>query len=188
MFMAEKGITVPKVDIDIGKGENRKEPYLSKNPMGTVPALELDDGSVVSEVTAICEYLDEKFPKPTLIGSTPEERVKTRMWTRRVDLNIVEPMTGAFHYGEGLPLFKDRIYCIPEAAKGLKELAQRQLTWLDKQMGTNEFIAGPRISLADILLYCALTSFGGAGQPLNKDNKRVAAWYERVAGRPSAKA
>ena len=188
MFMAEKGINIPTVNIDIGAGENRKEPYLSKNPMGTVPALELDDGSVVSEVTAICEYLEEKHPTPALIGASPEERVKTRMWTRRVDLAIVEPMTHAFHWGEGLPLFKDRIFCIPEAAKGLKELAQRNLTWLDKQMGRNEFIAGPRISLADILLYPAITAFAGAGQPLNKDNKWVAAWYERMAARPSAKA
>lgn len=188
MFMAEKGISIPKAEIDITTRENRKEPFLSKNPMGTVPALELDDGSVVSEVTAICEYLEEKHPNPSLIGTTPEERVNTRMWTRRIDLNIVEPMTGAFHFGDGLPLFKDRIFCIPEAAKGLKELAQRNLTWLDKQMDKNEFIAGARISLADILLYPALAAFGPMGQPLNKDNKRISGWYERMAARPSAKA
>ena len=188
MFMAEKGITIPKADIDIAAGENRKEPYLSKNPMGTVPALELDDGSCVSEITAICEYLEEKHPSPALVGTTAEERVKTRMWTRRIDLNIVQPMTDAFHFGEGLLLFRNRLFCIPEAAAGLKELAQRNLTWLDKQMGKNEFIAGSRISLADILLYPALSSFGAMGQPLNKDNKWIAAWYERMAARPSAKA
>ncbi len=188
IFMAEKGIEIPKVDIDIGKGENRQEPYLSKNPMGTVPALELDDGSFISEVTVICEYLEEKHPSPALVGATPEERAKTRMWMRRIDLNIVQPMTDAFHWGEGLPLFKDRIFCIPEAASGLKEHAQRNLTWLDKQMGKNEFIAGARISLADILLYPSLVAFGAAGQPLNKDNKWLAAWFERMSARPSTKA
>jgi len=188
MFIAEKGIDIPKIEVDMQAGENRKEPYVSKNPTGTVPALELDDGTIVAEVTAICEYLEEKFPKPVLIGATPEDRLMTRMWVRRVDLNIVEPMTNAFHYGEGLPLFKDRIFCIPESANGLKELAQRQLTWLDGLMGKNEFIAGPQITLADILLYPFLAIFDGMGQPINRDNKWVAAWYDRMAARPSAKA
>ena len=188
MFIAEKGIDIPKQDIDLRGGENRKQPYLSKNPTGTSPALELDDGSVVSEVTAICEYLEEKFPKPVLIGATPEERVKTRMWTRRIDLNIVEPMTNGFRYAEGLQMFKERRHCIPAASKDLKETAQEQLTWLNGLMGGNEFISGPRLSLADILLYVFLTFGQAVGQPLNKDNKWISAWYERMAARPSAKA
>jgi glutathione S-transferase len=188
MFMAEKGIDIAKIELDLRGGENRKAPFLAKNPTGTSPALELDDGTVVSEVTAICEYLEEKHPNPPLIGRTAEERVKTRMWVRRVDLGIVEPMTMSFHYGEGLQMFKDRLFCIPEAAPGLKELAQRQLTWLDGLMGSNEFITGKSISLADILLYPFLAIFSGMGQPINPKNKWVAAWYERMAARPSAKA
>jgi len=188
MFIAEKGIELPKIEIDLRGGENRKQPYVAKVPTGTSPALELDDGSVVSEVTAICEYLEEKHPRPALIGATCEERVKTRMWVRRVDLNIVQPMTDAFHYGEGLAMFKDRIFCIPEAASGLKERAQRELAWLNGLMGKNEFIGGARITLADILLYPFMAIFSGMGQPLNPNNKWVAGWYERMAARPSAKA
>ena len=94
MFMAEKGFAVPKVEVDLRGGENRREPYLQANPSGQLPALELDDGTVLAEITAICEYVDEvKKDTPSLIGDTPEERAKTRMWTRRIDLNIAEPAT-----------------------------------------------------------------------------------------------
>src|SRR3546814_3470703 len=85
---------IPEVSVDLRGGENRRAPYnVDVNPAGQTPALELDDGSILSEITAICEYLDEKYPEPTLIGSTPEERANTRMWTRRVDLKICEPLT-----------------------------------------------------------------------------------------------
>jgi glutathione S-transferase len=89
IFMAERGVDLPKIDIDLRGGENRREPYLSKNPAGQSPALELDDGSCITEITAICEYLDEIAPGRSLIGSTPQERAETRMWTRRIDLNIL---------------------------------------------------------------------------------------------------
>ena len=90
MFMAERGITLPLEDIDIMKGKNREAEYLKTNPAGQSPALVLDDGSIVAEITAICEYLDEKFPGASLIGATPEERAQTRRWARWCDLNIME--------------------------------------------------------------------------------------------------
>ena len=121
MFMAEKGFDVPKVEVDLRGGENRREPYVGVNPSGQCPALELDDGSVLAEITAICEYVDEKKKDtPSLIGDTPEERAKTRMWTRRIDLNIVEPAANGFRFSQGLKMFEKRIRCIPEAADGLK--------------------------------------------------------------------
>ena len=125
LFMTEKGIEIPEVSIDLRGGENRRAPYnVDVNPAGQTPALELDDGSFLCEVTAICEYLDERFPEPTLIGSTAEERANTRMWTRRVDLKICEPLTNGFRFAEGLPLFEPRLRCLPEAADGLKATAQ----------------------------------------------------------------
>jgi glutathione S-transferase len=188
MFIAEKGLPIPVETVDIVKGENRQPPYLGKNPSGGVPCLELDDGSYLSEITAICEYLEEKHPAKPLIGVTPEERAATRMWTRRVDLLICEPMTNAFRFGEGLQLFKDRIPTIPEAAPGLKRAAQQRLSWLDGLMGGKTFLCGNRLTLADIMLYCFLATFEPMGQPLNRDNRNVAAWFDRMAARPSAKA
>ncbi|MFP5468973.1 MAG: glutathione S-transferase family protein [Alphaproteobacteria bacterium] len=186
MFMHEKGISLPTEKVDLMKGENRKEPYLKLNAFGQTPALELDNGSFLSEITAICEYLDEKNPNDTLIGKTAEERAETRMWTRRIDLNIIEPLTNGFRYAEGLGLFKDRIPTIPEAAPGLKKVAQHNLAWLDKQMEGKQFIAGARLTMADVLLFCFLDFAAGVGQPLPSELKNVTAWFGRMKARPSA--
>ncbi len=188
MFMAEKGIEIPREEIDIRAGENRREPYLAINPSGQCPALQLDDGRVIAEITAICEYLEDKFPEKPLIGTTPEEKAETRMWTRRVDLNIVEPMANGFRFAEGLKMFKDRIHCIPHAADDLKAIAQERLGWLDGLMEGKPYIAGDRFTLADVLLFCFVDFANNVGQPLNRDRKNIAAWYDRVKARPSAAA
>lgn len=188
MFMAEKGIDLPREEIDLRGGENRRAPYTDKNPSGQTPALELDDGTILAEITAICEYLDEKNPKNSLIGDTPEQRAETRMWMRRIDLNILEPLANGFRYAEGLPLFQNRMRCLPEAAPGLKLIAQDKLTWLDGLIAGRQWICGDRFTLADILLYAFLDFGGQVGQPLNPENKNIAAWFERVKARPSAAA
>lgn len=188
MFMAEKGIELPKVEVDLMGGENRREPYLAKNPSGQLPCLELDDGGHLAEITAICEYLDEKFPGGSLIGKTPEERAETRMWVRRIDLNIVEPLAAGFRYSDGLKLFQNRIHVIPQAAADLKEIAQERLKWLDGLMAGKSYVCGERLSLADILLFAFLEFGARVGQPLDPALKTVGAWYERMKARPSARA
>ena len=188
MFMAERGIEIPTEDIDIMVGANRQPDYLEKNPHGQSPALFLDDGSLITEITAICEYLDETNPGDSLIGSTPEERAQTRRWTRWVDLKIVEPMTTAFRGAEGLPMFKDRMRCLPEASDGLKAFTQDNIAFLDKQMVGRDYVAGDKFTLADILLFCFLAFGEQVGQPLNRDLKNVAAWFDKVSKRESVKA
>ncbi len=190
MFMAERGISgIPTETIDIRAGDCRKEPFLSKNPSGQCPALVLDDGMVIAEITAICEYLDEVGPAgTTLIGKTPAERAETRMWCRRIDLNILEPMANGFRYGEGLKMFQDRIHCIPTASDDLKATAQEKLTWLDGLIAGRTFVCGERLTLADILLFVFLDFFAGIKQPLNENNKNVLAWYGRMKARPSTAA
>ena len=131
MFAQEKGLDLPMEEVDLMGGENRQDDYLKLNPSGQLPCLETDDGTLIAEITAICEYLDEIGDGPSLIGDTPEERAATRMWTRRVDLNICEPLANGFRYSEGLPLFKERMITIPEAAEGLKQIAREKLAWLD---------------------------------------------------------
>ena len=188
MFAAERGVDLETVEVDIMGGENRQEAYLAKNPAGQLPALELDDGSFVSEVTAICEYLDETADGAPILGSTPAEKAQARMWTRRVDLGICEPLANGFRFSEGLDLFKPRMLTRPEAADGLKAMAQDKLGWLDAQLAGKDFIGGDKLGLADILLFCFLTFGANVGQPLNPDNKNVAAWFERMQNRPSAAA
>jgi glutathione S-transferase len=187
-FAAEKGITLQTETVDIMKGENRQAPYLQKNPAGGTPCLELDNGAYISEITAICEYLEDKYPAKPLIGSTPEEKAETRMWTRRIDLNICEPLANGFRYSEGLPLFKTRMTTLPEAAEGLKRIAQERITWLDGLITGRQFVCGDRLTLADILLFSFLNFGTQVGQPLNEKNKHIKAWYDRMAARPSAKA
>jgi glutathione S-transferase len=190
MFMAEKGIDLPKVEVDLRGGENRREPYTSKvNPAGQCPALELDDGTVIAEITAICEYLDEiRKDTPSLIGDTPAERANTRMWVRRIDLNIVEPGANGFRFAEGLKMFQNRIRCIPEAADGLKATARDKLTWLDGLVGSKPFVAGNKLTMADILLFAFVDFMKQVGQPLDAANKNLGAWFERMKARPSAAA
>ncbi len=188
MFMAEKGISLPRVEVDLLGGENRQADHLARNPSGQTPTLELDDGSFIAEITAICEYLEEKHPTPPLIGATAEERAATRMWTRRIDLQIVEPMLNGFRAAEGHELFKTRVRLLPQAAADLKTLAQERITWLNGLIGGRDFIAGPRFTLADILLYCAMDFGRTVGQPVNRDNANIAAWFDRVGARPSAEA
>ena len=188
MFMAEKGLKIPFVEIDLMKGENRKEPYLKVNPHGQMPALELDDGSHLSEVTAICEYLEEKNPQAPMIGSTPEDRAECRMWTRRVDLNICEPLANGYRFGEALRFFEKRIPVVPEASPGLKMIAANRLQWLNGQIAGKEYLCGKRFTLADILLYCWIDFGGQVGQPLDPANTNIAAWFARVGERASVKA
>ncbi|HEX3809334.1 MAG TPA: glutathione S-transferase family protein [Rhizomicrobium sp.] len=188
MFMAEKGIEMPVQDVDLMKGENRGPDHLKRNPHGQMPALELDNGHYISEILPICEYLEDTHPKPALIGTNPEEKAQTRMWTRRIDINIFEPILTGFRFSQGLPLFKDRIFTAPEAADGLKAMAQNRVTWLDGQIAGKEWICGNRFTLADIHLFCGLDFGAQVGQPLNPQNKNIAAWFERVKARPSAQA
>jgi glutathione S-transferase len=112
-FLLEKGLDVPRRETDILGAENRGPAFLKLNPAGQLPALELSDGTVISETPAICEYVEELFPSPSLIGRTVEERAVTRMWWRRVELNICVPMVQGFYYSEALGLFKDRFRCLP---------------------------------------------------------------------------
>lgn len=188
MVLAEKGITVEKQRINLRDAENRQPPYLAINPMGTMPALQLESGLVLTEFTAIAEYLEEIQPNPPLIGTTAEERGETRTWVRRIDLNIIEPMTQGFRYGEGLATFQTRIHCIPEASAGLKAIARHWLGWLDGQMAGREYVVGSRYTLADVMLFCFTTFGGKVGQPIDPAWSNLLAWHARIAARPSAAA
>jgi glutathione S-transferase len=188
MFLVEKGLELPVVDVDIIAGENRQAAFLAINPSGSTPVLMLDSGEALAETTAICEYLEELQPQPPLIGLTPEARARTRMWTRRIDLAIVQPMTNGFRGAEGLPLFKDRVHCLPQAADDLKATAREGLAWLEAQLGERAFIAGDAPTLADLVLY-SFVEFGAlVGQGLDPGHARLGAWHRRMAMRDSAQA
>lgn len=188
MFAAERGVKLDLQEVDLMAGENRQTEFMKLNPSGQLPALQLEDGTVVTEITAICEYLDELGGSSDLVGATPEARAETRMWARRIDLGILENLANGFRFAEGMPVFESRITVIPHAAADLKGIAQEKLSWLNDQMAGKQFVCGDRFTLADVMLFAFLEFGAQVGQPLNKDNINITAWYERVKGRPSAAA
>ena len=188
MFLLEKKLSLPAVHVDVMTGENRQSPYLALNPTGQTPTLELDDGTTITEAVAIAEYLEELHPAPALIGSSAGERAQTRQWWRRVELSITEFIHNAFHYAEGLKRFETRIPVAPEAADGLKRIAQDRVRWLDGMMGSGPFLCGERFTAADIWLYVWLDFADSVGQPFDRGLARITPWFARVAARPAAAA
>ncbi|MFT5508485.1 MAG: glutathione S-transferase [Hyphomicrobiaceae bacterium] len=186
MFIAEKGIDVPREEVDIRAGVNREADFLKINPRGQSPALVTDGGQLISEITTICEYLEELHPSPALIGTTPEERAETRMWVRRIDLGICEPMANGFRYGEGIKMFEPRMRVIPQASDDLKACAQDVLGWLDGEMAGKTWVCGERFTLADILLFTFLEFFSKVGQPISTELKNIVTHHARAKARPSA--
>ncbi|MGL5838017.1 MAG: glutathione S-transferase family protein [Sphingorhabdus sp.] len=186
MFIAEKGVTIERVMLDIMAGENRQGDYLTKNPRGGSPCLELDDGSFLDESVAICEYLEEKYPSPPLIGLNAEDRAHTRAALRWVDQQVVVPMTNGFRSAEGLPMFQPRMLCIPEASDANKAYARDGLTKADARLAGQDYLCGKRFTLADILLFCFVEFGTQVGQPIPDGCNNIKAWQARVAARPSA--
>lgn len=190
MFAAEKGVALPLQEVDVLNAEHRRAPYDAKNPMMQTPMLETDDGQAISEITAICEYLEELHPTPALIGSTPGERAETRMWCRRIDLNIIEGRSRAFRATGARAFYIDKIKLLSEpAAEELKLLVEDRILWLDKQMAGKTYICGERYTLADIMFYCFMNfgaPAGGTNLPAGCEN--LPAWFERIKARPAASA
>jgi glutathione S-transferase len=188
MAIAEKGMAIPMEDIDIMANANRTGDYIKKVPAGSTPALELDDGRIISEITVIAEYLEDLHPTPAIIGTTPEERAETRKWVRIIDLGYCEPMANGFRATQGRPMFEPRFPIVSQAAgEELKAIAAGKLLWLDGLM-QGDFVCGSRFTLADILLFCFIEFGAAVGQPMPAGTNWLPGWRERVAARPSAKA
>jgi len=142
VFLAEKGIEVPTVSIDIVKAENRQPAFLVKNPLGGVPVLELDDGTTLSESTAICRYFEEVQPDPPLMGTDARDRAIVEMWLRRVEFEVAFPIMQTFRNTHDF--FKGRIPQVAEWGTVCRKQALEQLAWLDGEMADRPFVAGDR--------------------------------------------
>ena len=186
IFLAEKGITVPTVQVDLGKAENREAPFLGKNPLGGVPILELDDGTVIAESVAICRYFEETQPNPPLMGTDAKDRAIVEMWSRRTELEVARPIMQTFQNTHAF--FKGRIPQVPEYGEVCRAHATKRLEWLDAELAKREFIAGPRFTIADITLLIGI-DFGRIVKiGIQPEQKNLSRWYEAVSSRPSAKA
>jgi glutathione S-transferase len=186
IFLAEKGISVPTVQVDIGKQENRQPPFLAKNPLGGLPVLELDDGRYLAESVAICRYFEGKQPKPPLLGVDATDAAFVEMWNRRMELEILSPVAQSFRHTHDF--FKGRIKQVPEFGAVSKETALARLAWLDKELANREFVAGDRYTIADITALVGIDFGRPTGIKIGPDQKNLERWYQVVSARPSAKA
>lgn len=181
LFAAAKGLELPVVDVDILAGENRQPAFLALNPTGTTPVLELGDGRTIAETTAICEYLEELFPATPLIGGSAEERAHIRMWWRRVDQAVVQPMTTGFRGAEGFELFKNRVRCYPAVAGDFKQAAREGLAWLEEQLDERSpWLCGERLTVVDLLLFVFVEFGERVGQSLDAGHARLQQWLQRM--------
>jgi glutathione S-transferase len=186
IFLAEKGIEVPRVQVDLGKAENRQPPFLAKNPLGGVPVLELDDGTCIAESVAICRYFEEQQPEPPLLGIDARDKAIVEMWQRRVELQLFANVTGAFRHTHDF--FKGRIEQVPAFGEACKRAAAKNLEWLDQELSGRPYIAGDRFTIADITALCAIDFGRVAGIRIGAEQKNLTRWHEAVSSRPSAKA
>jgi glutathione S-transferase len=186
IFLAEKGIQVPMVQVDLAKAENRKPEFLRLNPMGGVPVLELDDGTLLAESVAICRYFEETKPNPPLFGVDARDRALVEMWQRRMELEIFNTITGTFRNTHAF--FKGRIPQVPEYGEVCRQAAEKRLVWLDEVLASRPFVAGDRFTIADITALCGI-DFGRISQiRIQEGQKNLKRWHDAVSSRPSAKA
>jgi glutathione S-transferase len=186
IFLAEKGISVPYVQVNIAAAENRKPEFVAKNPMGTLPVLELDDGAFIAESVAICRYFEETHPEPRLMGSDAKDKAVVEMWQRRMEFEILMMTAGCFRNTSDF--FKGRIPQSKEYGEICRNAALKRFEWLDKELAGREFIAGNRFTVADITALVGI-DFGRVSQiRIQPEQKNLQRWYEAVSSRPSAKA
>jgi glutathione S-transferase len=186
IFLAEKGIEVPLVQVDIMKNANRTPEFYQKNPSGSLPVLELDDGSCIAESVAICRYFEELQPTPPLFGIGARERALVEMWNRRIELEIFAPVGHVWsHLSE---IAKGRGRRIPEFGEIQKRAAIDRIAWLNEELENREFIAGDKFSIADITTLCMIDFARTVEIRIQPEQTNLARWYRAVSARPSAKA
>lgn len=186
IFLAEKGIEVASEQVDIAKAENRQPPFLAKNPMGGLPVLELDDGTHIAESIAICRYFEAIQPDPPLFGVDAKDTAVVEMWNRRMELEVFNTITGCFRNTHDF--FKGRIPQVPEYGEVCRGAAEKRLAWLDEVLADRDFIAGERLTVADITALCGIDFGRVTAIGIKPEQKNLARWHEAVSSRPSAKA
>jgi glutathione S-transferase len=186
IFLAEKGVSVPIVPVDIGAAENRQPAFLAVNPLGGLPVLELDDGRFLAESTAICRYFEGIRPDPPLMGVDAADRAWVEMWNRRIEIEVFSRVTGCFQNTHSF--FKGRIEQVPAYGEVCRRVATQRLAWLDGELAARRFIAGDRFTVADITALVAI-DFGRVSDiRIAPDQKNLQRWHEAVSARPSASA
>jgi glutathione S-transferase len=194
LFIAEKGVDIPTVEVDLRARAQHEPQFLAKNPGATVPVLELDDGTCITESLAICHYLEQVYPEPNLMGNDAKEQALVLMWT---DLQTFEGYLGmAEALRNGNEAFKGRALGGPVAYEQIPQLAERgrrraeiYFNKLDTRLGESEYIAGDRYTYADIagFVYVGFAGRAIGGAAPTEGRPALKAWHDRVAAREAVK-
>jgi len=187
--LAEKGLTnkVQFITIDVPNGEHRTPAFLEKNPSGAVPVLELDDGTTISECTAITEYIDHAVGEPTLTGRSAKERAVIHMMQRRAEAGLLDAVGSYFHHATPGLGPKIETYQCAEWGDHQKKRAIAGMKYLDGVLAKQPYLAGENFSMADITAFAGLAFADFAKVDIPADFKHLKAWRARVAERPSVK-
>jgi glutathione S-transferase len=191
IFLAEKNVTIPMQEVDVAKNENTTAEFLAINPMGKLPVLELDDGSVLTESIAICRYIESLHPQPNMFGTTPLESAQIEMWMRRAELEIGIPVMNVF--ANLHPFWVGRIKQVKEYGELARDQLLQRLAWLDDELGRRapdqrHFLAAGRYTIADIVLQCALIVAKACEVRIPEQQTHLSKWFASVTSRPTARA
>jgi glutathione S-transferase len=184
IFLAEKGLEIPFVPVDLYSHEHKDPAFLAKNPVGLVPVLELDDGTFVSETMTICRYIEELHPEPSILGRDPLDRAIRDMWQRRIEFGFYLAIRAYYRHCFEPARVLEPVQ-IAEWGELNRTLAVQALRVLDPQLAENEFVAGADFSAADITLVMSLQGTAATGFRIPEDCPHVERWYAEVVQRPS---
>jgi glutathione S-transferase len=187
VFLAEKGIEMPTEQVDLGALAQKSEAYTAVNPLQRVPALVLDDGTVLTESIAICRYFELLHPEPSLFGRSPKEVAVIEMWQRRIELHLLFPVSHVFRNGHPAMAAME-VPQVPEWAEANKPRVLDFLRLLDRELQARPFIAGDSFSVADITGLVSVDFMKPAKLTVPDELANVKRWHADVAARPSAKA
>ena len=187
VFLSEKGITVPAEQIDLGTMQQKSGRYTAINPLQRLPALVLDDGTVLTESIAICRYFEVVQPNPILFGRGAKQEALIEMWQRRLELHLLFGITQVFRHSH--PAMKQmEVPQIPAWAEANKPRVMDFLAFLDSELKTRRYVAGDQFSIADITGLVAIDFLKPAKLNLSGELINVARWHAEISARPSAKA
>jgi glutathione S-transferase len=186
IFMAEKGLSIERREVDAAGGANAMPDFLRLNPLGKLPVLELDDGSAIAESLAICRYLEALYPQPPLMGKTPQASAQTEMWTLRMDHELSQPIALAFVHTSDF--YRGRVEQVPEVASWARGCALQTMAWLDGELAGRSHIVGDEYTLADIVAQCACVLGKAVGLRIPLEMAHLSRWFAQVSARPTARA
>jgi glutathione S-transferase len=185
IFLAEKGVSIPRVEVDLGKLEHKRPEFSSLNPFQTIPILELDDGTKIAETIAICRYIEALWPEPNLFGAKPVEQATIEMWQRQLEWRLLLPIAQVLRHTHPR-MAEMETPQVADWAAANRPRALHAMALVDETLSNRPFIAGDRFTVADITGLVALDFAKSARIVIPPELVHLNRWHEALKARPSA--